>query len=106
MQWIPGAASLGVNLPGHKTDRSAPPSTEVKECMELYFHYPTTPSFTFTFTLNVFDKHTRLLICQPLTQNLLPLPYNRFLGQDTGYIGVYACLVLFIDLFNGDLSTS
>jgi hypothetical protein len=51
-------------FPGRKVDHSPPSSAEVKECVELYFHSPNTPSwrgaqlkhggnftFTFTFTL-------------------------------------------------------
>jgi hypothetical protein len=34
----------GVNRPGHEADRSPPSSAEVKECVELYFHSPKTPS--------------------------------------------------------------
>jgi hypothetical protein len=30
VQWIQGAVSLGVNLPGRKTDRSSPSSAKVK----------------------------------------------------------------------------
>jgi hypothetical protein len=40
IQWVPGALSLGVKRPGREADHSPPPSTEVKECVELYLHYP------------------------------------------------------------------
>jgi hypothetical protein len=66
IQGVPGAPSLGVKRPGREVDHSPPSSTEVKECVELYIHYPNTPSwrggqlknqhrgnFTFTFTILV-----------------------------------------------------
>jgi hypothetical protein len=51
----------GVKRPGRDADHSPPSSSEVKECVELYLHSSTTPSwrgsqlkhrnnFTFTFT--------------------------------------------------------
>jgi hypothetical protein len=45
VQWLPVALSLGVKRPGRETDHSPPSSTEVKECVELYFHSPNTPSW-------------------------------------------------------------
>jgi hypothetical protein len=39
-----GALSLGVKRPGRKADHSPPSSAEVKECVDLYFHDPSTPS--------------------------------------------------------------
>jgi hypothetical protein len=36
IQWVPGALSLGVNLPGREADDSSPSSAEVKECVEIY----------------------------------------------------------------------
>jgi hypothetical protein len=56
---------LGVKRPGRETYHSPPSSAEVKECVELYLHSPSTPSwlgaqlkhrdnFTFTFTYNLF----------------------------------------------------
>jgi hypothetical protein len=58
----PWPLSLGVKRPGREADLSSPYSTEVKECVELYLHSPSTPSwrgaqlkhrdnFTFTFLL-------------------------------------------------------
>jgi hypothetical protein len=52
---------VGIKRPRHETDHSPPSSAEAKECVELYVHYPNTPSwrgaqlqhkdnFTFTFT--------------------------------------------------------
>jgi hypothetical protein len=60
IQWIPGALSLGFKRLGREADHSPPSSAEVKECVELYLHSPSTPSwrgaqlkrrdnFTFTF---------------------------------------------------------
>jgi hypothetical protein len=62
-EWVPGTLSLRVKRPGRVADHSSPSSAEVKECVELYFHSPNTPSwrgaqfkkkhrdnFTFTFT--------------------------------------------------------
>jgi hypothetical protein len=40
IQWVPGAPSLGVKLPGREADHSPPSSDEVKECVELYLHSP------------------------------------------------------------------
>jgi hypothetical protein len=45
VQWLPGALSVGIKRPGHEGDRSPPPSAKVKECLELYFHSPNTPSW-------------------------------------------------------------
>jgi hypothetical protein len=56
-----GALSLGVKWPGREADHSPSSSAEVKEFVELYIHYSSTPSwrdvqlkhrykFTFTFT--------------------------------------------------------
>jgi hypothetical protein len=40
IQWVPGALSLGLKRPGREVDHSLAPSAEIKECMELYLHYP------------------------------------------------------------------
>jgi hypothetical protein len=40
IQWVRGALSLGVKLPGREADHSPPSSDEVKECVELYLHPP------------------------------------------------------------------
>jgi hypothetical protein len=45
IQWVPGALSLGIKRPGCEADHSPPSSAEVKECVELYFHSPDTPSW-------------------------------------------------------------
>jgi hypothetical protein len=45
VQWVPGALSLGVKLPGRDADHSAPSNAEVKECMELYLHSSNTSSW-------------------------------------------------------------
>jgi hypothetical protein len=61
IEWIPGALSVGIKRPGSEADHSLPSSAEVKEWVELYLHYLSTPSwrgaqlkyrdnFTFTFT--------------------------------------------------------
>jgi hypothetical protein len=61
IQWIPGAISLGIKLPGREADHSPPSSAEVKNA----WSYISTPQyvfiawclvkhkdkFTFTFTL-------------------------------------------------------
>jgi hypothetical protein len=44
IHWVPAALSLGVKWPGHEADHSSPSRAEVKECMKLYFHSPSTPS--------------------------------------------------------------
>jgi hypothetical protein len=63
IQWVPGSLSPVVKWMGHEADHSPPSSAKVKECMELYLHSPSTPSWhdvqlkrkhrdncTFTFT--------------------------------------------------------
>jgi hypothetical protein len=59
IQCVQGALSLGVKRPGREADHSPPSSAEVKESVELYLHYPNTPSWcgaqlqhrdNFTFT--------------------------------------------------------
>jgi hypothetical protein len=40
IQWVPGALSLRVKWLGCEADQSPPSSVEVKECMELYVHFP------------------------------------------------------------------
>jgi hypothetical protein len=39
-------SSLGVKRPGSEADHSPPSSAEVKECVELYLHFPRTPSWS------------------------------------------------------------
>jgi hypothetical protein len=43
--WVAGALSLGVKRPMREADYSPPSTSEVKECVELYLHYPNTPSW-------------------------------------------------------------
>jgi hypothetical protein len=45
IQWVPEALSLGVKQSGREADHSPLSSAEVQECVELYFHSPTTPSW-------------------------------------------------------------
>jgi hypothetical protein len=45
IQWVAGALSLGVKLPGREAGHSRPSSAEVKECVKLYLQYPNTPSY-------------------------------------------------------------
>jgi hypothetical protein len=45
IQWIPGALLLGVKQSGREADHSPPSCVEVKECVELYLHFPNTPSW-------------------------------------------------------------
>jgi hypothetical protein len=45
IQWVQDALSLGVKRPGREADHSPPSSAEVKEWVELYIHYPNTPSW-------------------------------------------------------------
>jgi hypothetical protein len=44
-QWVTGSLSPGVKRPGRKADHSLPSGAEVKECVELYLHFPTMPSW-------------------------------------------------------------
>jgi hypothetical protein len=45
IQWVPAALSLGVKQPVCGADHSPPSSAEVKECVELYLHFPNMPSW-------------------------------------------------------------
>jgi hypothetical protein len=45
IRWVPGALPLGVKRPVREADHSSPSNAEVKECVELYLHSPTTPSW-------------------------------------------------------------
>jgi hypothetical protein len=45
IQWVSGALSLGLKLPGREIDHSPPSSAEVKENVELYLHSPNTSSW-------------------------------------------------------------
>jgi hypothetical protein len=42
-QWVPETLPLGVKWPGREAGHSPPSSTEVKEWVELYLHFPNTP---------------------------------------------------------------
>jgi hypothetical protein len=42
---VPGSLSLGVKRPGREADHSPPPSSEVKESVELYLHSANTSSW-------------------------------------------------------------
>jgi hypothetical protein len=42
IQWVAGALSPGVKRQRAKADHSPTPSAEVKECVELYLHFPST----------------------------------------------------------------
>jgi hypothetical protein len=39
-----GLFPRGVKRPGREADHSPPPNAKVKECVELYLHFPNTPS--------------------------------------------------------------
>jgi hypothetical protein len=41
IQWLSGAVSLGIERPESDAEHSPPSSAEVKECVELYLHSPT-----------------------------------------------------------------
>jgi hypothetical protein len=63
IQRVQGALSLGVPRQGREADQSPQSSAEVKECVELYLHSPSTLSWrgaqlkkyrdNFTFTFNI-----------------------------------------------------
>jgi len=40
IQWVPGVLSLGLKRPGSEADHSPPSNVKVKECVELYLHFP------------------------------------------------------------------
>jgi hypothetical protein len=42
IEWVPGTLSLGVKQPGREVDHLPPSSAEVKECVQLYLHSPST----------------------------------------------------------------
>jgi hypothetical protein len=44
-QWVTRALSLGIKRPEREVGHSPPSSAEVKECVELYLHSPSTPSW-------------------------------------------------------------
>jgi hypothetical protein len=45
IQWVPGTLYLEVKRPGREAGQLPPSIVEVKECVELYLHYPTAPSW-------------------------------------------------------------
>jgi hypothetical protein len=45
IQLVPGAFSLEVKRPEREADHSPPSSAEVKEWLDLYLHFPSTPSW-------------------------------------------------------------
>jgi len=45
IQWVPGTVYLCVKRPGREADHSPPCTVEVKEFVELYLHFPNTPSW-------------------------------------------------------------
>jgi hypothetical protein len=67
IQWVPGALSLGVKRPGREAHHSPLSSAEIKECVELYLHFPNTSSWrgaqlkhrnNCTFTFAFFQSST------------------------------------------------
>jgi hypothetical protein len=67
---------MGVKRPGRVADHSTPPCAEVKECVELYSHYPNTPSwrsaqlkhrdkFTFAFTGYSTHQVVKVVVINP-----------------------------------------
>jgi hypothetical protein len=97
IQWVPGAPSAGVMRPGHKADHSPPSSAEVKECVELYFHFPNTSSRRGTWL----STGTTLLLPLPLyacydsVQNPLP---SRLLSKNVK-IKTYKTMILHVILY-------
>jgi hypothetical protein len=67
IQWVRGALFLGVKRPGREADHSPPSSTEVKECVELYLHFPNTLSWRGAqfekITRHKLDQQLRMFIC-------------------------------------------
>jgi hypothetical protein len=45
IEWLPGDLSLRVKRPGREADHSPPPSAKIKEWVEVYLHFPNTPSW-------------------------------------------------------------
>jgi hypothetical protein len=81
IQWVPGALYLGVRRPGREAHQSPPSSAEVKEFVELYLHFPNTPSwrgaqlkhrdnFTFSFCHNFQRIHQSLRSCVTFRKKL------------------------------------
>jgi hypothetical protein len=70
-QWVRVPLSLGVKRQGRETDHSPPSIVEVKQCMELYLHYPNTPSWrgaqlkhrdNFTLTFSRYARNKKKVI--------------------------------------------
>jgi hypothetical protein len=40
-----GGLSLGVKRPGREADHSPPSNAQVKECVQLYLHFPNTSAW-------------------------------------------------------------
>jgi hypothetical protein len=64
MQWVLEALSLRVKRPGREANHSPQSSAEVKESVELYLHFPNTPSW----------RDASLS-----TGTTLPLPLSRYI---------------------------
>jgi hypothetical protein len=76
IQWVPGALSMEVKLPGREADHSPPSSAEVKECAQLHLHSPNKPSWrgaqskyrdNFTFTIDLLCVFTVVVNWEFLT---------------------------------------
>jgi hypothetical protein len=73
IKWVPRALSLGVKLPGREADHSSPSSAELKECVELYLHFPSTPSWR---VLSYKKAHGQLYV---YCRKYLPLKFSFIL---------------------------
>jgi hypothetical protein len=78
---------MGEKQPGHEADQSLPSSAEIEECMELYFHFPSMPSWhgawlkhrgTFTFIIHN-CKILTFEVVEPL------LKWSGYMGRELGW---------------------
>jgi hypothetical protein len=74
IQWVPGALSLGVKQPGGGADHSPPSNAEVKECVQLYIHSPSMPSWHGAQLKNSIEKTLHLPLPFYQTPKMKDLP--------------------------------
>jgi hypothetical protein len=86
-----GILSLGIKRPGRKADHSPPSSAEVKECVDLYFHFPNTSSWrgaqlkhrdNFSFYLLISSRQTAPRSTEPRVSLNSVLESSCALKQD------------------------
>jgi hypothetical protein len=83
IQWVPGTLSLGVRRPGRKADHSPPSSAEVKECVELYLHYPNTPSCLYISLISLIIQNAEPWAKRHWQSSHLRSSHSRIVPQAT-----------------------